>query len=232
MPDPDRLGFFASLSADRRRAALDRARPIRAPRGHALLNKGDASTDIFFVLEGRLQVLLYSASGREVTLRDLEADDMFGEMSAIDGESRSASILALADSRLLAMSRPDFLELLETSPDVSLWMMRQLTGKIRDLTDRVFELSALNVQARLHCELLRMASRSPTGLEISPAPTHAELASRIGTHREAVTREMRALCAQNIIRTGRRRIEFVDLPRLQTAVRRTARPAEAQPADS
>ena len=53
-----------------------------------------------------------------------------------------------------------------------------------------------------------------------PAPTHAELANSIGTHREAVTREMRALTAQNIIRTGRRRIEFLDIARLQTSVGR------------
>jgi hypothetical protein len=63
-----------------------------------------------------------------------------------------------------------------------------------------------------------MAARSLEGLEISPAPTHADLASRKGSHREAVTREMRSLTSQNIIRTGRRKLEFLDLSRLQTSV--------------
>jgi CRP-like cAMP-binding protein len=133
-------------------------------------------------------VLLYSSSGRQVSLRELGDGDVFGEMSAIDGQSRSASIIALTDSRLLLMTRGDFLSMLAVSPDASLWLLRQLTGRVRTLTERVFELSALNVQARLHSELLRMAARSPTGREIDPAPTHSELASRIGTHREAVTR--------------------------------------------
>ena len=220
MSDAERLGLFSSMTPPARREALDRVRLIRARKGQALLSKGDTSTDTFFVLEGRLQVLLYSASGREISLRDLAESDMFGEMSGIDGESRSASIIAITDSRLLVMSRTDFKAAIESSPEAALWLLRQLTARIRSLTDRVFELSALNVQSRLHCELLRMAAKSPTGLEISPAPTHAELANRIGTHREAVTREMRVLAAQNIIKTGRRRLEFVDLERLQINVGR------------
>ena len=218
MPDADRLGFFADMEPAARRETLERTRMVRARKGQALLSKGDRSTDVFFILDGRLQALLYSASGREISLRDLVEGDLFGEMAAIDEESRSASIVALAESRLLVMSRADFRAALETSPGAASWLMRHLTARIRSLTERVFELSALNVQSRLHCELLRMAAGSPNGLEIRPAPTHAELANRIGTHREAVTREMRALAAQNIIKAGRRRLEFVDLARLQTSV--------------
>jgi CRP/FNR family transcriptional regulator, cyclic AMP receptor protein len=220
MSEAERLGLFGAMNPALRGEAVNRSRLIRARKGTAILSKGDTSSDVFFVLEGRLQVLLYSANGREVSLRDLAEGDMFGEMAAIDGESRSASIIALDDSRLLAMSRPDFRTIIETSPEASMWLLGQLTARIRVLTERVFELSALNVQSRLHCELLRMAARSPTGLEVRPAPTHAELANRIGTHREAVTREMRALTTQNIIKTGRRRIQFVDIARLQTTVGR------------
>ncbi len=224
MSEADDFGLFSVMGSVARQEALERSRVLRARKGQALLSKGDHSTDIFFVLEGRLQVLLYSVSGREISLRDLAENDMFGEMAAIDGESRSASIIALSDARLLVMSRADFRTAIESSPEAALWLMRHLTARIRTLTERVFELSALNVQSRLHCELLRLAARSPTGLEIRPAPTHAELANRIGTHREAVTREMRSLTAQNIIRTGRRRLEFVDLARLQTSVGRLTQP--------
>jgi CRP/FNR family cyclic AMP-dependent transcriptional regulator len=218
MPDADHLGFFAAMAPGLRRETLDRARFVRARKGQALLSKGDRSTDVFFIMEGRLQALLYSASGREISLRDLVDGDLFGEMAAIDEASRSASIVALSESRLLVMPRADFRATLEASPEAGIWLMRHLIARIRSLTERVFELSALNVQSRLHCELLRMAAASPNGLEIRPAPTHAELANRIGTHREAVTREMRALASQNIIRTGRRRLEFVDLARLQSSV--------------
>ena len=218
MSDAERLGFFSVMDPAARRDVLEHGRIIRARKGQALLSKGDHSTDVFTVLEGRLQVLLYSASGREISLRDLEEGDMFGEMAAIDGATRSASIVALSESRLMVLTRAEFRAALSASPESALWLLRQLTARVRSLTERVFELSALNVQSRLHCELLRLAAGSETGMEIKPAPTHAELANRIGTHREAVTREMRALAAQDIIRTGRRRLEFVDLARLQINV--------------
>jgi CRP-like cAMP-binding protein len=87
---------------------------------------------------------------------------------------------------------------------------------VRGLTDRVFEMSALNVRARLHCELLRLARSRADGNDA--APTHAELANRIGTHREAVTRELAVLAEHNIIRIGRKRLEFLDVPGLEEAV--------------
>src|ERR1700722_13432499 len=156
MSDAERLGLFGAMDPAVRREALERSRLIRARKVSAILSKGDTSSDVFFVLEGRLQVLLYSASGREVSLRDLSEGDMFGEMAAIDGEGRSASIVALDDSRLLAMARPHCRAAIEASPDAAMWLLGQLTARIRLMTERVFELSALNVQARLHCELLRM----------------------------------------------------------------------------
>jgi CRP/FNR family cyclic AMP-dependent transcriptional regulator len=218
MPDNYHSDFFGAMPSAARHEALERTHLVFARKGQALLNRGETSSDVFFVLDGHLQVLIYSTTGREISLRDIREGDIFGEMAAIDGANRSASILALEESRLLVMSQEDFKSTVDASPEAAQWLLRQLTTRIRSLTERVFELTALNVQARLHCELLRMAAHSLEGLEISPAPTHAELASRIGSHREAVTREMRALTSQNIIRTGRRKLEFLDLSRLQTSV--------------
>ena len=222
MPEASQLPLFAVMKPEVRREMLERVRPLRARKGQSIMRKGDKSSDVFFVLEGALQVVIYSASGREVSLADIGESAVIGDMAAIDGEERSASIVAQVDSRLLVMSSADFRAALAASPEAAQWMMVELVTRIRRYIQQVFELSALNVQSRLHCELLRMAASSPTGLEIRPAPTHAELANRIGTHREAVTREMRSLTAQNIIRTGRRRLEFVDLARLQTSVAKVA----------
>ena len=94
-----------------------------------------------------------------------------------------------------------------------MWLARRLTGQIRDLTEKVFELNALRVSSRLHCELLRRcaaAGAGATSVAIEPAPTHAELASCIGTHREAVTREMGYLVERGIVQQQRRRIVVQD----------------------
>ena len=199
-----------------------RLRPIRATKGRTLVEKGSRTTDVFFLVEGRAEVVLYSSSGREVCVNTISPDAMFGEIAALDGEPRSASIVAATNVLLIAMRASDFLACLESSPAAGLWLARRLAGGARRLTEQVFELSALNVQARIHCELMRLAQlgeRRDGVIEVRPAPTHAEIASRIGTHREAVTRELGVLSDSKIIRYERRSLTILDLARLEQATR-------------
>jgi CRP/FNR family transcriptional regulator, cyclic AMP receptor protein len=186
---------------------------INAKAGKTLVSHGTTSTSVYVVLKGRLQVMLFSMSGREIILRDLSEGEMFGELAAIDGQPRSASIVALSDCLLASIDAATFRAAVSELPQAALWLARRLTVQIRDLTDRVFELNALRVSSRLHCELLRRCSA--TGAEgprvpIEPSPTHAELASCIGTHREAVTREMGYLVERGIVRQQHRRIIVED----------------------
>jgi CRP/FNR family cyclic AMP-dependent transcriptional regulator len=105
-----------------------------------------------------------------------------------------------------------------------LWFARRLVGEVRRLTDKVFELSALSVQARLLCELLRLAraagSTGASMVTIRPAPTHAVLASRIAAQREAVSRELQTLAGRGLLRHDRRTLEFPDLEALEREVSR------------
>lgn len=211
------LEFVSHLTPELRAFVLGKVRQIRAKRGQAILGRGGATADVYFILEGVLSAVMYSTNGREVIMRSLPVGAVFGELAAVDGLPRSASVVAETDARVVALRREDFMACLETCPAAALWLARLLAGKVRDMTERIFELSALNVQARLHCELLRMAKAVDERalMRIDPAPTHAELANRIGTHREAVTREMRVLVERKIIKASRRSLEFVDLPRLE-----------------
>ncbi|WP_374471513.1 Crp/Fnr family transcriptional regulator [Phenylobacterium sp.] len=204
------------LEPEARRQLMTHARLIRVRKGQALFSRGEASTDVLIIHDGRVRVLLYGADGREVSLRELAPGQLIGELAALDGVVRSASAVAVTDARLMAFSQRVFRELIETSPAAADWLLRRLVAQVRNLTDRVFELSALNVQTRLHCELLRLARKH--GGEIDPSPTHAELASRIATHREAVTRELSALEERNVLRSGRRRLTFLNLEQLEKEV--------------
>jgi CRP-like cAMP-binding protein len=206
-----------------RREITQRLRVIRAAKGRTLVEKGSRSTDVFFLLEGTAKVILYSANGREVNVHNIGPGQMFGEISVLDGEPRSASIVASSELVMVAMRANDFMACIESSPAAGIWLARALALGVRRLTEQVFELCALNVQARIHCELLRLAQRGERrngSIEVRPAPTHAELATRIGTHREAVTRELRALAEGGIIRHGRRSLIIVDLARLEQVVNR------------
>ena len=199
-------------------AVRPRLRVFRVSRGRTIVGAAAASDSVFFVDEGEMQALLYSPNGKEVSVRQIGEGGLFGELAALDGLPRATSVVALTDARLLEMARRDFLTIIESSPRAAVWLARRLAAEVRRLTERMFELSALNVSGRLHCELLRMAKLAPAGLVLESAPTHAELASRIGTHREAVTREMRFLASRLVLRAQRRRLTILDLPQLEYLV--------------
>ncbi|MDV3457926.1 Crp/Fnr family transcriptional regulator [Sphingomonas sp. HF-S4] len=200
-----------------RREVAVRLRTISALRNRMLLSVGQTTKDVFFLSSGEVHVVLYSPDGRIVTVQTVRAPAMFGELAAIDDQPRSASVIAATEVTLARMAQADFLRCLEDSPAAALWLARRMAVSIRRLTDQVFELSALSVGDRIRCELLRLANAhlaEDTLIRISPAPTHAEIASRVGTHREAVTRELNLLAEEGILRHGRRWIEVVDLGRL------------------
>jgi len=195
---------------------------MSATDGRTVVALGARSTSVYVVLEGRVQVTLFSLGGREVILRDLGEGEMFGELAAIDGHPRSASIVALSDCQLASIPAEAFRAAVAETPEGAMWLAKRLTAQVRDLTERVFELNALRVRSRLHCELLRLcgtADQRADGVTLEPTPTHAELASRVGTHREAVTREIGYLVDQGIIRQERRRMTVLDMQALTQLVR-------------
>lgn len=164
--------------------------------GHTVISHLNQDRDVFFVLEGRVRATLYSRTGREVDYRDAGPGDMVGELAAIDGGPRSATVEALEPARLARLSAAAFRELIETHPAFTNALLKHLSSQVRRLTERVFELSTLSMRERLLRQLLRLADDADAHdgrIEIRPAPTHFELASRIGAYREAVSREMSAL---------------------------------------
>ena len=172
---------------------------VRSRRGNDVVSPGDHSDQVYYLLEGRVQIRLLTQGGTEAILRDLEPGDFFGELAAIDGGPRSAWVVALSDCVLARVAGETFHRLVTEVPPVSDWMQKRLVAQIRDLTHRWFELNALQVRSRLHCELARMCGDGDGVITIDPAPTHAELAARIGTHREAITREMGYLTKNGIL---------------------------------
>jgi CRP-like cAMP-binding protein len=177
----------------------------------------DEGIDVFFVAAGAVRVLIYAKSGREVILADLEAGGFFGEMAPIDGHSRSASVLAVSEAVVATMPGSVFLEVLNTHPEVSMFVLKLLAARVRELDNRVLEFSTLDVWHRVSCELLRLARPDPNdpyrGV-LSPAPTQAEIAARISTSREAVVREMKALEREGFLVRQRDAVVLTDIPRL------------------
>jgi CRP-like cAMP-binding protein len=203
---------LARISASCRWRSVDRDGEI--------IGLGVASTEVHFVASGRVRITIYSAGGREVAFRELGPGESFGQLAAIDGQARSASVLAVEDTNLASMSHELFFELMRGQPEVALNVMRELVALVRDLTNRIVDTTTLTVPVRVRRELLRMARASAVSgsrATILSAPTHAELANRIGGTREAVTRELNRLSRDKTIRREGRSIEVLDLRRLEDA---------------
>jgi CRP/FNR family transcriptional regulator, cyclic AMP receptor protein len=173
------------------------------------------------IVSGRVRVTSFSVSGRQVTYRDIASGDWFGDFAAIDGMPRSADVVALQDSVVAAMSPAVFRTLLHEHPNACDRVLRRLVGSVRDLTERIFDLSTLGVQNRVHAELLRLGRQAgimANSAHIDPVPTHAEIASQIGTYREQVTREISAMVRQGLLQRAGRALLIPDITRLEKVV--------------
>lgn len=192
--------------------------------GEEIVRYHDDSNSVFFITQGEVRVNYNSISGKEVILCDLAVGEIFGELTAIDGQSRSANVVARTSTLLASISSSAFQELIFSNRQIAVAILQRLTGQIRRLTERVFESDTLKVPNRIRAKLLHLAKTQATISNnkaiISAVPTHVELACLIGTHREAVTRELNELEAENIIMIMRKEdeIHILDVARLTELV--------------
>jgi CRP-like cAMP-binding protein len=198
-----KTGGFLGLLAETDRARLVAALSVRAvDAGAAVISADDPPGEMYVVLEGEARVSVYSEDGRDVSYRDLTAGDVFGELAMLDGAPRSAYVTARSVLKVGALPRSAYDRLAAEAPGIALAMNLHLTAQIRSLTTRVLELSTLVVRARLMRELARRASPVEGDADraiLTDVPTHADLASRIGTHREAITKELSRMVKAGLV---------------------------------
>ncbi len=199
-----RIDLFEGLGdacLDQIAAACD-WRTVEARR--PLFTRASDGGEVYFLVAGRARITTYSANGREVAFRDCEAGEHFGDLSALDGQPRSADVVTLESSLVASMAPQAFLALLQREPMLAMRMMRNLTRLVRRLTERVIDLSTLGVHTRLHTELLGLARAAGVAPDhsarIDPMPPHAALAGKISTNREQVTRELGALTRRGVLK--------------------------------
>lgn len=217
----ERIAVFADLPPETVKLIEGRCVWHHYRAGESIVDYLETSNDVFFISAGEARVSIYSVDGKAVTFRDMGPGEMFGELAAIDGAPRSASIEALTNCLVASMPAATFHELLLAEPAVVQALLRYFVTRIRALTTRIYEFSALAVSNRIQAEVLRLAgppAARGNSLQIDPAPTHAEIASRTSTHREAVTRELNRLARVGIIEQRGRTLVIKDIDRLATMV--------------
>ena len=183
----------------------------------ALFANGELSNAVYFIVEGTLRATTYSQSGKEVSYQDLGPGEMFGELSALDGLPRTTGIVAITKAVVACMSAEDFQSVMERYPSVMRKVVDRLTELIRSLIGRVYEYSAMDVSDRIRAEIIRHAKKNITAANnaiVKKMPTHEEIANKVATHREAVTKEFSYLVKHGYIEKEGKAVIVTDFDKL------------------
>ena len=205
-----RAPLFSGLDAEDIRDLDARCQWRRLAAGEWVIDYQGAGRDVYFVFSGHARVEIVSA-GREMILRDIKEGEYFGHYSAIDGKPRSAAILAVVDTVVARVTAELFWEMLHRHPSVREGVLKALVADARVSNERAHEHANFDTRRRLVSELLRLSRvTGESRLVVSPPPTHAELAARISSHREAVTKLLSALERDGLISRGPGAIVLTD----------------------
>lgn len=223
----DEIWLFQDLNSAERASIAKRLKVRHFVRNELILVRNQMSSDVHFVCRGRVRVTSFSVTGKEISYNEKEVGDIFGELAAIDGSPRATDVLALEETSTVSISREAFWQLLEEYPAINARLLKTLVGNIRSLTERVFEFTSLGVAARIRKELFRLGAQvcdeqklDECGeISLDPAPKHIELASRVATTREAVTREINVMAKEGLLaKDGPQNLRLLNLKKLGESI--------------
>ena len=212
------IGLFEDLDEAERHRLESRCTWRRYASGETVLERGSESSDVLFIIDGAVNILDFSLSGREVAYATLRPGDCFGELAAIDGQPRSASVVATQKTLVAVLTSQEFLAVLKEHGEVTFKVLQRLTSMVRMGDVRIMELSTLAATQRVYAEILRMAKPDaavPGRWVIHPLPPLREIASRIGTTRETVARALSLLYPTGMVRRTGKSLYILDRDKLE-----------------
>lgn len=202
----DCFKIFETLTAEQRGSVAQKMSCKEYRSGAFIIPSADDTGQVYFLVSGQVRACAYSHSGKQVYFEDLMPGMMFGELAAIDNGERTSDCICTEPSVVASLSRQAFLDLLEAYPEAKSQILIRLVALVRLQLQRVYEYTSYSVNQRIRFELLRLISEEGGGeppIRLKAVPTQAELADRISTHREAVSRELKLLEREGLITWSR-----------------------------
>lgn len=173
-------------------------------KGQMILLEESTGETFFIMTSGTVKVTRLSDDGREVILALLGESDFFGEMSLLDGEGRSANIVANEDAEVMTLSRRDFLECLETYPKIAIALLEELAVRLRKSDQQIESLSLSDSEQRIGITLIRLAEERGTikrgDVTVQNLPYQQDIANMAGTSRETVSRTLKLLEDKKLVK--------------------------------
>ncbi len=168
-----------------------------------IFSEGDPSDWLYSVLEGKVKITKLSAEGKEIILEVIQPGDVFGAIAVMRGFPYPANAVAMEDTKLLKVSRNNFLKILDGYPSVMYCMMQNLGDRIKGSHELLKNIALEKVSSRIAALLLKLAEKSGVetakGTVIDFKLTKQDIADMVGTTVETSIRTMSLFKKQGIV---------------------------------
>ena len=208
------VSIFWDLDEDELGHIADKMVAKHFENGNYIFLEDSEGEQCFFVLEGSVKVTRLSKDGREVILAMLNEGDFFGEMSLLDGESRSANVIALEKTKVLTLDRNDFIEVVNDYPQIAVQLLKELARRLRKSDRQIASLSLSDAEKRIALCVIRFADEQGViqngKVSIPKTPIQQDIANMAGTSRETVSRALGLLEKEDLIERNGRELMILD----------------------
>ena len=213
------VSIFSDLSDVELASISKKMTPYSYSKGEFIVMEEMEGQQCYFITHGSVKITRSSKEGREVILAILTAGEFFGEMSLLDGEARSANVLALEETKVLALNGNDFMATLEEYPRVSIQLLKELTIRLRKSDLQIASLTLSDAEKRIGLCILRLAGEQGTirqgHVKIKKFPFQHDIANMAGTSRETVSRTLVLFEKNGLIQREGRQLTIVDYMQFQ-----------------
>lgn len=188
-----KIPFLADLQDEALVALASKAKVVKFPKKAMIISEGDQTNSLYIVLEGKVRIFGSNEKDKELTLLIQEAGSHFGELALLSNEPRSAAVEALDKTVCGVISKADFIQWLKQYPDAAIALLRDMSEKVRFLTEKVKQMALSNVYERTIKVLYDLAEPVGDIYVIQGKPTQNDLANMVGSSREMVNKVMKEL---------------------------------------
>ena len=199
------ISLFAELQPGELNDLAAQARIRTFPKNAILINEGDLNASMYVLLSGTVKVYTSDGEGREALLRTFGPGDYFGELTLLDEQPRSASVMTLEPCKVMILTRDALIDCLQRHSTMAIGLLKVLSGKLRRQSAITKDLALLSVYERL-VKLLRELAREQDGLLVVEGVSQRKLADQVFASREMITLILKELKQGGYIDTDRKRI--------------------------
>lgn len=179
-----------------------------------IFHLGDEGSTLFILHSGSVKIFLNDDKGKEMILKILYEGDFFGEMSLLDGQFRSASVMAVEPSKAIIIQREDFIRLIKDNPEIALNTMVSLSRRLRKIDEKIASLAFFDSYgkvARLLLDFVEDSNEKADGkVVVNSNLTRLQMASMAGTTRETLTRILGEFQIRGAVKVEGRKITILD----------------------